>query len=204
MTLIAAFKQLREQHLKSSIVLGQVIQKEDLFRFVDLYNTFYSASKGSTVKIIATPDCSAQELNELILENCYKRYTIQSIPQNLSHVRRHTWDIVDQACTHDACRRLIVIAHAQNLTNSGLKEVEDLNARWKTSFLLTRNTTSRDWDSDFVGIFANNKTQTVNIPQANITEPTSRILQEVLSQGLSVDEAFKRVQLEKLLVSEAS
>ncbi|QLE46411.1 hypothetical protein FD723_40070 (plasmid) [Nostoc sp. C052] len=204
MTLIDAFNELREQHLKSSIVLGQVIQKEDLFRFVDLYITFYSASPAAIIKIIATPDCSAQELNELILENCYKNYAIQSIPQNLSHARRHTWGIVDQNCNHDACRRLVVIAHAQNLTNSGLKEVEDLNARWKTSFLLARNTTSRDWDSEFAGIFANNKTPTVYIPPARITEPASQILRKVLFQGISVDEAFTRVQLEKLLLTEGN
>ncbi|QLE46412.1 DNA adenine methylase (plasmid) [Nostoc sp. C052] len=186
---------LADSHEQSQMLMAEDAEKFELFNFIELYKKAHSLDSSSTIEIIATPDCSAQELHELILENCSKKYQINDIPKILARTRRLTWEVIKKKSGllgTQTC--LVVIAHAQNLSKSAIKEIEDLNVRCETSFLLAINT--EDLDLPLFDMCEH--LNAIELPPSELVEEIAASIDSLMSQDLNAYDAFQQIQSQTL------
>lgn len=189
---------LAHSSVQNWMLVAERIEKQELFNFVELYKTVYCLDVHSVIKIIAPPDCSAQELNELILENCFRRYQYNDIPRTLPRARRLTWEVIKMQqdfCDIQTC--LIVIACAQNLSKSAVKEIEDLNLRCEVSFLMGSNAN----DTDFPLIDIADKIGLITLPPPEVVREIIASINSLMLQGLAAEDAFEQIQSQTLSIA---
>jgi hypothetical protein len=182
-------------HTSSWMALAEDVSKYQLSKFIELYKLAYSLENDAVIEIIATPNCSVQELHELILENCCNSYSGQHMPKNLSARRRLTWYTVTKGNICSDC--LIVIAHAQNLSKAAVQEIEDLNVRCEVSFLLA---TSTD-EIEACLFYIIDQLNSLIIPPAEIVQEVINAVKSMVKQGMDIEEAFDAIQSQSIASS---
>lgn len=168
-------------HSNESIIYSNIHQTI-LFFLSQIYNYWGAFCHNEIIKIIATPNCNALELHELILENCHKQYDIDQIPKTISRARRMTWGLLDNLSIWGT-GGLIVIANAHNLTVNAIQEIEDLNTRCATSFWL-------GFDSKATHLPSISEMTTLNIPVVQQFFSTIKKLRE---NNVSLEDAVRQV-----------